>query len=323
MSNTIRRVAVTGAAGYIANSLIQRIELDDAIEQVLAIDLRPPSRQYTSKVVFHQGDVTAPMADLLSEHGIEALVHLAFILSPGHNRQAIRRVNVGGTTNVLNACVQAGVQHILHLSSTTVYGAHPDNPPMLTEESPVRPVSGFQYGEDKARTEVALAQFTREHPTLAATVLRSCPVMGPSTDNFIARAFSKPFLLGVRGHDPPMQLIHEEDLADIMRLCLAQRVSGIYNVAGDEPIPWSEMAGMFGRKLIMLPAPIVYGLTGATWTLRLQKDSPACGLDFVRYRWTVSTEKIQRDLGVSFQYSSREALQDYVKSPHANSINPS
>ena len=70
-----------------------------------------------------------------------------------HDRLAAHRVNVGGTSNLLDASAEAGVRRIVYLSSTSVYGAHADNPPMLTESSPARPVRGFQYSEDKAEAE--------------------------------------------------------------------------------------------------------------------------------------------------------------------------
>ena len=312
MADPVRRVAVTGAAGYVAGGLIRRLEREDAIERILAMDIRPLGTTHSPKVVFLRHDVTQPMAKALSEHGIDTVAHLAFVLNPGHKRAAARRVNVGGAAGVLGACAESGVRHILYLSSTTVFGAHADNPPLLTEESPARPVKGFQYGEDKAAVEALLADFAAQNPVDTVAVLRACPVMGPSTDNFISRAFSKPFQIGVRGSDPPMQLIHEDDLAKIMCRCLLRRVSGTYNVAGEGAVPWSEMAAMFGRRLIRLPAPLVYGLTGATWKLRLQSDSPACGLDFIRYRWNVSTEKIRRELDFSPRYSSRDAWEAVV-----------
>ena len=110
---------------------------------------------------------------------------------PGHNRDAIERINVGGTANVLDACAEAGLSHILYLSSTSVYGAHPENPALLTEESPTRPVKGFQYSEDKVRSEGLINEYTRRSPDFKAAILRVCPIMGPNADNFIAHAFSK------------------------------------------------------------------------------------------------------------------------------------
>ncbi len=34
------------------------------------------------------------------------------------------------------SCEEAGVRHVLYLSSASVYSARPNNPPMLTEDSP-------------------------------------------------------------------------------------------------------------------------------------------------------------------------------------------
>ena len=313
MADSIARVAITGAAGYLGGALIRRLERDEAIERILAIDVRPPRQERTSKVTFHRRDVTQPLADLLGENGVEAVVNLAFVLNPGHRPEKARQVNVDGSWNVLEACAQAGVGHVLYVSSSSVYGAHRDNPPLLTEESPPRPVKGFQYSEDKAAAESMIARFAGDHLDVTATVLRGCPVIGPTADNFISRAFSKPFLVGVRGFDPGLQFIHEDDMAKVMHLCLLHRASGTYNVAGSGTIRWSEMAKAFGRRLLMLPAPLVYGLTGAAWRLRLQSDSPASGLDLIRYGWAVSTEKMERDLGFTPRYSSRDAWESFVQ----------
>lgn len=186
----------------------------------------------------------------------------------------------------------------------------------------MRPVNGFQYGEDKMLVEMLIRDFNRRHPEIATTVLRACPVMGPNADNFITRAFSRPFLVGIRGCDPPMQFLHEDDLTEVMTICLLTEATGVYNLAGEGTINWSEAVSIFGRKLVYLQAPLLYGLTGATWALRLQRDSPACGLDFIRYRWTVSTEKVQRELDVRFKHSSKEAWEAFAarRRPHPRTV---
>ncbi len=307
------RIAVTGSSGYVGRGLIERLERDDAVEEILAIDVRPPSREQSAKVVFRRHDVAEPLGDMLREHGMEAVVHLAFLLNAGHRQSAGHRVNVGGIANVLEAGARAGVSYVLYVSSSTVYGAHADNPYGLMEEATVHPVKSFQYGENKAEAETLLASFIEHRPSMTSTVLRVCPVMGPNADNFISKAFSKPVLVSVRGYDPPMQLVHEDDLTDVLATCLTARPSGVYNVAGRGTIRWSEMATAHGRRLIALPAPLLYGLTELTWRLRLQSDSPASGLDFIRYPWTVSTEKIERELGVKFRHSSAEAWEGFVR----------
>ena len=313
MSDSQQRVAVTGAAGYIGSRLIDCLEGHSQVAHILAVDIRPPAGRWGSKVVFVQQDISTPLGQSFSVHEIDTLVHLAYVLRPGRDREAIRRVDVGGTVNVLNGCKDAGVSKVVYLSSTSVYGAHADNPPMLTESSPPRPVKGFQYSEDKVEVESLIQRFSAQGPHATATILRCCPVMGPNADNFISRAFLKPFLVAVKGYDPPMQFVHEDDVIDLLVQCVVDDAPGLYNVAGQGVIRWSEMSRMLGRKLVALPAPLLSAATEAAWALRIQSDSPSNGLNFIRYRWTVSTERIRRELGFSARYSSREAWESFVR----------
>ena len=313
MAKPPERVAVTGATGYLGDRLVRRLEDDFRVRYILALDLRPPPFPFGLKVTFQQMDVSVPFGDLLSRHRIDSVVHLAYVMRPSHRASTTWPVNVGGTRNLLDACAQAEVGRIIYLSSTTVYGAHADNPPMLNEESPVRPIKGFQYSVHKAESEELLHQFARDNPGVGVTVLRCCPVMGTNPDNFVARSLSKQVLVAVKGYDPPLQFIHEDDATDSLANCLLTGVPGTYNIAGLGVIPWSEMAQMLGVRVFTLPAVPLYLLTQAAWWLRLQSDSPASALDLVRYRWTVTTEKAERELGIRPRFSSREAWDCFVR----------
>ena len=309
------RVAVTGAAGYLGGRLVERLRDRDDVSYVLATDIRPP-RESTDdgRVNFARVDVTEPFPDLFARHDIDAVVHLAYKLNPGRRPDLARRVNVTGTDHVIEACASSDVSRVIYLSSTSVYGAHPDNPDFLTEDDPVRPIPGFQYSEDKAAAESRLIEFaeTGAEPAPTVTILRGCPVMGPNADNFIANAFRKPALPRLGDADPPMQFIHEDDLTEIIVKCLEARPAGTYNVAGDGTICWSRMAAVMGRRTLRLPPAAWHSLTSIAWSLGLQSDSPACGLDFIRYRWTASADKLKRELGVSFKHTSSEAWESFA-----------
>ena len=210
-------------------------------------------------------------------------MHLAYLLRQGRNREANRRVNVGGTRNTIEACRLGGVGRIVYLSSTSVYGAHPDNPKALTEEMPARPVKGFQYSEDKLASEQLLDEYASATPGVEVCILRCCPIVGANADNFIAKTFDKPFLVAVSGASPPMQLVHEDDLVHCLTLAMMGDAEGLYNLAGAGSISWDEMAAARDRRVVSLPAWLLYPLTQLTWSLRLQSDSPAMGLDMIRY----------------------------------------
>ena len=282
------------------------------MEEIVAIDRRPLSVSTSEKVVFFRKDVQQPLGDLFRERGVNTLVHLAFAMRPSHDSNSTRHLNTFGAISVLDACAEAAVKSIVYLSSATVYGARHDNPPLLTEDSLVRPVTGFQYALDKALTERIFEKHGDTHQDVRVTVLRSCVVMGPGADNFITQAFAKPFLVAVCGYDPPLQFLHEYDLMELMTLAAREdRFRGVFNLAGRGTVPYSEMVALSGKRLLRVPSLLVYPLVQGAWALRLQKDSPAAGLDFIRYPWLVDTGKVERDTGYRFRYTSREALEAY------------
>jgi len=309
------RVAVTGAAGYIGGRLIRRLETDETVDSILALDVveRPNLAARSEKTRFARLDVSEPFPDLFRERGINSVAHLAYVLAPGRRAEAARRVNVRGALNALEACANAEVRHVLYLSSASVYGARPDNPTFMDEDRHPNPIRGFQYSEDKLIAESLMSGFASGDESVPVAILRACPVVGPNADNFIADAFRKPILPMMGNFDPEMQLIHEDDLVNAMVRCLKLRIGGVYNLAADGTIRWSRMAEMTGRRTLRLPPFAWRALTSASWRLRLQSVSPPAGLDFITYPWTVNASKIKRALGIKFRYASCEAWRSYAE----------
>ena len=306
MTDSPLRVAVTGASGYIGSRLIRRLQSSESVEFILAMDIRPPDIDYSDRVAFVRQDIGDPFPDLFADYRIDSVVHLAYLLNPGRHRRVSRRVNVTGTDNLIEACAAAGVRHILYFSSTSVYGAHPDNPDFLTEEHPVRPIPGFLYSEDKLESESRLSEFAARNPSATVTVLRGCPVLGPNSNNFISNAFRKPLLPTIAGADPDMQFLHEDDLVAVLAACLDRMPPGAFNVAGEGTIKWSEMAAKMDSRVLTLPYFAWAGLTSIAWRLYIQSDSRACGLNFIRHRWTADTRKLSSELGFSPKHTSAQ-----------------
>ena len=301
------RVAVTGAAGSVGAALVERLTGSDGVDGIVAFDVRPVSTAHPKVTAFRR-DIREPIADILSEHGVDAVVHLAFLLRPGHDRQAARRVNVDGAARVLHDCRAAGVRQLVYLSSTTVDGTRPGAELPYTEDSPVRPVRGFQYAENKAATELLLETFAADNPSACVTVLRGCPVMAPRCADFVTRAYSRLTRVRIAGADPEMQLIHMDDLLDALELCLLKPMPGVFNVTGEGTVAYSEVARVAGRRPVAVPASILAFIAQAAWVLGLQSDSPACGLAMVRWPWLASNEKLARETWFRPRYTSREAL---------------
>ena len=307
------RVAVTGAAGYLGRLLIRRLERCAGVERILATDIRAaPPGEFSDKVAFVQHDIRAPIGGMFAERRIDAVAHLAFVINAGRDERAVRDVNIDGLANALEGCANSGARRLLYLSSATVYGAHPDNPPLLTEASPLRPLSGFAYSDAKVEAESLLTDFAARRPDVGVCILRACPILGARADNFIAHNLARRLSVAVRGYDPPMQFLHEDDAADVMANCLLGGAADIYNIGGRGGIRRSEMAALAGGRLLRLPSALLYGLTDLSWQIGLQSSSPACGLDFIRYPWAVSADKLEREHGLAAHYSSREAWMAFV-----------
>ena len=314
MNDSMGAVAVTGASGYVGACLMRTLEAERGIEKLVAIDTRPPPAPIHN-MASYRADVTAPIDEILSRHRVSTLAHLAFTPRRGRNRRevnAVRQANLDALNQTLESCVRARVEHIVHLSSHTVYGARPDNPVPLTGEAPLRPLRDFAYGYDKFLLERALRNFAARHRDKTVTVLRSCIALGPTVDNRMVEGLFRPWLLGVQGYNPPMQFVYEDDLARVIALVIRRRLPGVFNVAGDGVVFYDELARIIESRLVKLPAFLAYPLAQLTWNLRLQQDSPASGLDLVRYPIVMSCARLHRDTGYRFRSTSLEALRAFA-----------
>ena len=301
------RVAVTGAAGSVGARLVERLVGSDDVDGIVALDVRPAIASHPKVTAFRR-DIREPIADILGEHAVDAVAHLAFMLRPGHDREAARQVNVDGTARVLRDCRATGVRRVIYLSSTTVYGARPGAELPYTEDSPVRPVRGYRYAEDKAEAERLLEAFAADDPGACITVLRGCPVMAPGPEDAVSRVCSRLTRVRIAGADPPMQFIHSDDLVEALELCLLEPVAGVFNVTGEGVVAWSEIARIVGRRPVPVPAHLLAFIVQAAWMLRLQGHSPACILAMMRWPWMASSEKLARKTGFRPRYTSLEAL---------------
>jgi UDP-glucose 4-epimerase len=310
----MKNIAITGISGYIGARLLSRLDAIDSIQKIIGIDIREPTLR-PPKLKFYLQDVLKPFGDLFVENEVDTAIHLAFVLKPTRDRTSAQKIDVEGTINFVGACRQAEVEHALYLSSHTVYGAHDDNPIPLTEDSPLRPLPGFQYSWDKAQAEQIVRDFGQSQRDVVITILRCCPVIGPHAAGSVpVLMFKPPVMIGVAGFDPRMQFVHEDDLIQAIEIFLSQRRGGIFNVAGEGDLRYSEVAKLASKRLLRLPNSLIKPLMRMSWALRLQNDSPYAGLEFIKYPPVVSTGKLLKETGFRFQYSTEEALSSFLSS---------
>ncbi len=309
------RVLVTGAGGYLGSQVLARLaqpDLPDRPAGVVALDIREPSKRLPG-VDYAVADIRSPaIADLLARHQIDTVVHLASIVTPGRNsrRDFEYDVDVNGTRNVLQACVQHGVRRIIVSSSGAAYGYHADNPAWLTEDMPVRGNEVFAYAHHKRLVEEMLADYRARHPALEQVVLRIGTILGATVHNQITDLFEKPRLLAIAGSESPFVFIWDQDVVAIIVRAIDDGPAGIYNVAGDGALTLREIAARLGKRRLVLPAWLLQGALAMLKPLGLTQYGPE-QLDFLRYRPVLLNTRLKTVFGYTPHYTSAEVFELY------------
>lgn len=309
-----RVVAITGAAGYIGTRLLQFLEADPSISKIVSIDQNIPPGNFR-KLEAYRVDINQRLDQIFKINEVNVVVHLVFIVDPIHDEEKMYRVNVDGTKNVFEACEKADVRRILMASSATAYGAHATNPRYLKEADPLRGNPNYQYARDKVLMERLCEEYQNRHPECDVIVFRPAIVMGPHVKNFIARYMQKRVVFSVRGFDPEMQFVHEDDIAEIFYQFVLRGGRGVYNVAPEGIIRLSEAAQKFKRHLLGLPPSVIYSLTEIAWQIRCKSltEAPSGLLDFIRYPWLVENSKLKKEIGFNYRYTTEQALDAFVQ----------
>ena len=310
MSLPARCYAITGASGYIGTRMTRRLLDREPDCHIVAIDIRPP-RLTDPRLEFHQLDVRDQrLAALFTEAGVEAVLHFAFVVDPFYDEQEMTDIDLGGTRNVLEAVRRAKVPYLLCTSSTTAYGALADNAVPLTESDPVRATPEFVYAHDKRLMDEMLADFSARHPECPVCVVRPCIVLGPTVSNYIAAALlGLPVAALLDGADPQMQFIHEDDLVDLLTICLERRQRGVYNAVGGGTLSARQLARLQKKRAIAVPSRLVKAVSWLVWRARLLDFAlPPGVVDFFRFPWVASGEKARRELGFVPRYSSEDCF---------------
>lgn len=303
--------AVTGSSGYIGTRTIRWLLDASPDNHVIGLDVRPP-RIADPRLEHHELDVRDPrVSEVLAGRGVRAVLHFAFIVDPLYDEREMTDIDVGGTRNVLEAARAAGARYLLATSSTTAYGALPDNPVPLYEDHPTRAVPAFVYAHDKRRMDELLHEFAAAHPEIGVCIIRPCIVLGPTVSNYIAQnLLERPVGTLIDGRDPPIQFIHEDDLARLIVTCVEREAAGAYNAVGEGFITASEAARIQRKRAVAVPRRVAGALLWGVERARLLAyHLPPGILDFYVHPWVASGGKARRELGFVPAHTSRECFE--------------
>jgi len=281
---------VTGGSGYFGALLVEH--LLSAGYHVRVFDLADDEGRPTA-VDLVRGDIRDAEAVRGAVEGVDVVFHNVAQVPLARDRELFESVNVGGTAVLLAACERAGVDKVVHTSSSAVFGVPETNP--VTRATEPRPVEA--YGRAKLDAELLCRAAVSRG--LDVSVIRPRTILGHGRlgifgilFDWIADGASVPVL---GSGDNVYQFVHAADLADACRRAAERPGPAVYNIGAEE----------FGTMRAALEALCEHAGTGARVrsvpagpTAAAMRLSSAVGASpFAPYHWIMYGRSLWFDLG--------------------------
>jgi len=317
-------ILVTGATGFLGRNLCPYLVGQGRQVRALVRPTTDTAFLDALGVEHCAGDVRDALSVRQAAQGCRYVVHAAGKFRFWGRREDFWRTNVQGTTNVLDAAVDAGMERLVYISTIAVVGA-PRSDQLLDERVRCEPQDDYQ--RSKLQAEQLILKAHRERG-LPAIILRPGAYYGPWGRYAFNRMFFEDPLKGLpvgvhRGRRVTFP-IFVPDLVPVIEAALIRgRAGEIYNVAGPSLThaqvhkTISRLAGIRPRRLNP-PAFAIIGLArGWTWLSRWTGREPYYSINMVPYvfcDWNTSSDKAHRELGfvpTPFEEGARQTLEWY------------
>jgi UDP-glucose 4-epimerase len=243
----MRRVLVTGAGSWTGGQLVRRLESRDDIN-VFAVDDVSPVVTFRSEFARLDLDRLA-LARFVIDVEPDVVVHLQSVhRTAEEGRRVESEERIIGALALFGAIERTGtVEAVVVKSDTAIYGSHPRNPSVLSEET--RPQGRpSRYQRDLNEMERFVDELAERLPDVTFTVLRFAPIFGPRVSNPISRYLTLPVVPTLLGFDPRLQFTDERDAVSVLEYALDHPVEGTFNVAGDGVMYLSRILRL-GRRI--------------------------------------------------------------------------
>jgi nucleoside-diphosphate-sugar epimerase len=303
-----RLALVTGGSGYFGCTVVGALRARGWRVRVLdLVDVE--DRPHDVELVL--GDIRDPVAVRRACRDADVVHHNVAQVPLAKDRHLFESVNVGGTRTLLEACLEARVRKVIHVSSSAVFGVPPRNP--VGHDVVPRPRE--PYGRAKREAEVAVEQAVARG--LDATIVRPRTILGHGRLGIFQILFElvrlgRPVYVLGRG-DNRYQFVHADDLADACLRAADRAGPAVYNIGAARFGTMRELlealvrhAGTRSRVRSLPMRPAVLAMR-ATSLLGLSPLGPYHALMYGRSMF-FDIVRERRELGWEPRYGNEEMI---------------
>jgi UDP-glucose 4-epimerase len=317
-----RVILITGVSKYWGRSVARGIlETTRSINEngngnsrpfhVIGLDIEKPEGELKG-LDFILADFRSPaFVDLLKSENVHTVCHLDFRFSHYRSEKSFD-YNVLGTMKVVGACFDSGVKKLILKSSTSVYGAYPQNPAFLTEDHDLQGTKNLGYLRDLVETASFCLGYCRQTSEMIINVLRFPSIIGTRSDSILIRYLNQPVAPVLMGFNPMFQIIHEDDVVGSILHAIQNDYRGAFNVAADGVMPLHRLIRLAGR----VPVPIIHPIAYFGARFRNASRLPVKTIcpfdwDYLRYTWVADTSRMREIMKFEPLFSAEEAARSF------------